>query len=39
MTPNPDHDTYIYAAYAAFVVIWLGLIVDTWLRAKRGPRD
>lgn len=33
------HNEYVIAAYAAAALVWLVLIVDTWLRVKRGKRD
>ena len=33
------HNEYVIAAYAAFAIVWLGLIIDTYLRTKRGKHD
>lgn len=33
-----EHAEFIIAAYAAFALIWLGLILETWLYVKRSKK-
>lgn len=33
------HDDFVLAAYAAFVFVWVGLIIDTLARVWRAKHD